>query len=78
LQFSKNSDPRVGYKSHCSPVEFIETNEHLEKELEKFENELEWNEILSLKNLSLCIFIMLLQVILILIFKLLLLFDNML
>jgi hypothetical protein len=50
LQFSKNSDPRVGYKSCCSLVEFIETNEHLEKALEKFENEFEWNENLNLKK----------------------------
>jgi hypothetical protein len=47
LQLSKNSDPRVGYKSCFNLVEFIETNEHLEKVLEKFENEFEWNEILN-------------------------------
>jgi hypothetical protein len=35
------NDPKVGCKSFCNLVEFIETNKHLEKKFKKIEGEFE-------------------------------------
>jgi hypothetical protein len=41
-------DPRIGYKSPFSLVEFIDINVDLEKELEEFEGSFERDEVVDL------------------------------
>jgi len=47
---SKNwpTDPKIGCKSPSNSIEFTETNENLENELEQLEGDFERNEVFEL------------------------------